>query len=64
MENLELIMLNDKTELFKKRRNDTIATKIFMFDFSKLFFLRNKKTIINKLLWQPLDTKFNNYTSK
>ena len=27
MENLELIMLNDKTELFEKKRNDTIATK-------------------------------------
>ena len=27
MENLELIMLNDKTELFEKRRNDTIAIK-------------------------------------
>lgn len=41
-------MFDYKVKLFKKKRNDIIATKEMRIEFSKKFFLRYKKFIIYK----------------
>ena len=46
MKNFQLVILNNKTELSEKRRNNTITTKEICIWFSKTFLLRNKKTIV------------------